>query len=343
MPAVRLALSAPHVVRSRFSPPPAVLASRALALLVGVAIDAVIADPRGGHPVALFGRAADRMRRRCWRDSRVTGALFWLGCVGPPVLLGALAERATVRCRLASGAALAAGTWCALGGTTLAREGRHLARTLEVGDLPEARRRLAALCARESTGLPETELARATIESLAENTSDAVVAPLLWGLAFGLPGVLGYRAVNTLDAMVGYRSPAYARFGWASARLDDIANLVPARLTGLLAAALAGRVGGSRRQAMRVLRRDGGAHPSPNAGRCEAAFAGALGIRLGGANSYAGQVDSRPALGEGAWPVRADVGRAVTLSRSVGMAAAGLVAAVGLGAVSIRLRRAGGR
>src|SRR5690606_35444198 len=129
-------------------------------------------------------------------------------------------------------------------------------------------------------------------------TSDAVVAPLFWGAVAGVPGLLAYRAVNTLDAMVGYRSPRYVRFGWAAARLDDVANHVPARLTG----AITVLAGPDRRRALAVLRRDGHRHPGPNAGRCEAAFAGALGVTFGGTNVYGGKVEHRPAMGDGPPP-----------------------------------------
>ena len=137
------------------------------------------------------------------------------------------------------------------------------------------------------------------VESVAENTSDAVVAPLVWGVVAGLPGLIGYRAVNTLDAMVGYRSATWARFGWGSARLDDVANWAPARLTGVLAALLAPVAGGSPAAAWHAMRRYGGRHPSPNAGRCEAAFAGALGVRLGGTSTLRGgrRAPARPRPG----------------------------------------------
>ncbi len=166
------------------------------------------------------------------------------------------------------------------------------------------------------------------MESVAENTCDAVVAPLLWGAAAGVGGLLGYRAVNTLDAMVGHHTMRYERFGWAAARLDDVANLVPARLTAALAVALAPAVGGSRRRALRTVRRDGAAHPSPNAGRCEAAFAGALGVSLGGTNVYQGLAERRGTLGDGPPPGPADIDRAIRLSRLITAAAAVLAAAV---------------
>jgi adenosylcobinamide-phosphate synthase len=136
----------------------------------------------------------------------------------------------------------------------------------------------------------------------------------------GVGGLLGYRAVNTLDAMVGHRDMRYERFGWAAARLDDVANLVPARLTAVLAAALAPAVGGSGRAALRTVRRDGAAHPSPNAGRCEAAFAGALGVSLGGTNVYQGRPERRGTLGDGPPPGAADLDRAIRLSRLITVA-----------------------
>ena len=138
----------------------------------------------------------------------------------------------------------------------------------------------------------------------------------------GLPGLLGYRAVNTLDAMVGHRSPRYARFGWAAARADDVANWLPARVTAALTVGCAPLVGGSAAGALRAWRRDGAAHPSPNSGRCEASLAGALGLRLGGRNVYGSRVEDRPPLGDGRPPGTADVPRAVALSRAVWIAAA---------------------
>jgi adenosylcobinamide-phosphate synthase len=204
---------------------------------------------------------------------------------------------------------------------------------LSQDDLPAARVRLGHLCARDPAGLGREALARATVESLAENTSDAVVAPLWWALLGGIPGVLGYRAVNTLDAMVGYRNARYERFGWAAARVDDLMNLAPARITGVLAVLAAPVVGGSRKAALRTLRRDRRSHPSPNGGHCESAFAGALGVRLGGSNSYHGDTELRPAMGDGPAPAVADIGASVRLSQVVSYAAAvaTVAAAVALG------------
>jgi adenosylcobinamide-phosphate synthase len=192
---------------------------------------------------------------------------------------------------------------------------------LERADLAAARGRLGHLCGRDPSALDEPELARATVESVAENTSDAVVAPLFWGALAGLPGLVGYRAVNTLDAMVGHRSPRYERFGTAAARLDDAANFVPARLTAGLTGVLAPAVGGSRAKTLLTWARDGDRHPSPNAGQCEAAMAGALGVRLGGRNTYEGRVEERPELGDGPSPTAEDIRRAARLSTMVGRAA----------------------
>lgn len=291
-------------------------------MLAGVAIDAVLADPRRGHPVALFGRGVAALEGRLYGDARTAGVLHTGLCVGSAALLGLVATRAGGP--VPRGALSAAATWSVLGGTTLGREGVAMAELLEADDVAGARRRLSHLCGRDPSLLEPAELARATVESIAENTSDAVVAPLFWGAVAGVPGLLAYRAINTLDAMVGHRSARYERFGWAAARLDDAANLVPARITGLLAALGAPLVGGSVRRAAAVLCKDGHRHPSPNAGRCEAAFAGALDVTLGGVNVYGDRVERRPEMGNGPKPEVADIRRAVRLARAIGLAAAGL-------------------
>ncbi|WP_312871595.1 cobalamin biosynthesis protein [Amycolatopsis acididurans] len=295
-------------------------------LAAGYLLDAVFGDPRRGHPVALFGRAAGALERRMWAGSRTRGVVFAAACVGAATGLGAVAQAATRRRPRARFALTALATWAVLGGRGLAEEGEAMARLLEDDDLPAARRRLSHLCGRDATNLGTKELARAATESIAENTSDAVVAPLCWGAVAGLPGLLGYRALNTLDAMVGHRSPRYERFGWAAARADDVANLVPARVGALAATACAPLVGGSPKRAWRVWRRDAHRHPSPNAGQVEAAFAGALDIRLGGVNTYGSRTEDRGTLGDGPAPGPADLRRSVRLSRAVGAAA--LAAAV---------------
>ena len=308
----------------------------AAGLAAGYVADALLADPSRGHPVALFGRAAGALEQRCYQDSRMRGALYAAACVGGTAALGCVAARGARARPAAAVATMAAATWSVLGATSLRREAAAIGDLLEAGDVDGARERLPRLCGRDPRGLDEREIARAVVESVAENTSDAVVAPLFWGAVAGVPGLLAYRAANTLDAMVGHRSERYSRFGWASARLDDALNLAPARLTGALTVALAPKVGGSRREAWRTLRADGAKHPSPNAGRCEAAAAGALGLQLGGTNAYESRIEHRPYLGMGRRPRGFDIARANRLSAAVSTSAA-----VGLSVGVLAVRAAG--
>ncbi len=304
------------------------LPADAAGLLIGYALDAALGDPRRFHPVAGFGRAAGALERRLYAPRRRAGLAFTAVAVGAPVLAGVAAAALTRRRPVARATLVAAATWTVLGGRTLRKEARIMARHLHHDDLAAARGRLGHLCGRDPSALDGPELARATVESVAENTSDAVVAPLLWGAVAGLPGLLGYRAANTLDAMVGHRSPRYARFGTPSARLDDLLNLAPSRLTGLLTVAVAPIAGGRPAETLRVWRRDRDDHPSPNAGQCESAMAGALGVRLGGRNVYAGRTETRPFLGDGPRPAVPHLRRAARLCGAVGLTAALLAAGV---------------
>lgn len=289
-----------------------------MGLLAGFLLDGLLGDPPRWHPVAGYGRLAARLERRTYAPTVAAGAGHAALAVGVPVAVAATAATATRRRPVARAVLVAAATWTVLGGASLRRQARSLAAELGSGDLAAARRRLPNLCGRDPSTLDATELARATVESVAENTADAVVGPLVWGAVAGLPGLVGYRAVNTLDAMVGHRSPRYARFGTASARADDAANLGPSRLTAALAVMAAPLVDGSPVHTVAVWLRDGHRHPSPNAGQVEAAFAGALGVRLGGRNTYAGRVEQRPTLGDGQRPGLADIDRAARLSAAVG-------------------------
>ncbi|MEV8352894.1 cobalamin biosynthesis protein [Streptomyces niveus] len=289
----------------------------------GLLADRLFGDPRRGHPVAAFGRAAGAVERVLWRDHRGWGALHAVVCAGGTAGAAALVARG-VRGRGAVSVALtAAVTWTVLGGTSLGREARAVGGALAAGDVEVARERLPHLCGRDPEALDEGQIARAVVESVAENTSDAVVGALVWGALGGVPGLVAFRAVNTLDAMVGHRSPRLLRFGWASARLDDVAGWPGARLTAVLAAV----AGGAPARALEAVRRDAGRHPSPNAGPVEAAFAGALGVRLGGTLAYGGRVEHRPVLHGGGRPVEvADIERAVRLSHRVGVLALGVCA-----------------
>ena len=306
----------------------------AVGLAAGYLLDLAFGDPRRWHPVAGFGTAAGALERRLYRPRRRNGAVFTAVAVGTPAVAGAGIAHLTRTRPIVRAVVVAGVTWTVLGGRTLRTEARTMAGHLERDDLVAARGRLGHLCGRDPSALDERELARATVESVAENTSDAVVAPLFWGGVAGLPGLLGYRAANTLDAMVGHRSARYARFGTASARLDDVLNLIPSRVTGLLTLAVAK----DRREAMRVWRRDRNDHPSPNAGQCEAAMAGALGVRLGGRNVYFGRSEVRPFLGDGPKPSAADARRAARISGAVGAGALLLAAGLRLAFRSARSR-----
>ncbi|HEY9416548.1 MAG TPA: CobD/CbiB family cobalamin biosynthesis protein, partial [Pseudonocardia sp.] len=244
---------------------------------MGVAADAVLGDPVRWHPVAGFGRLAAGYERRCYADSRPAGLNHLTVCAGTAVGAGLVAAVAVRRGGpVAEVTAVGLVTWAVLGGRSLAGEASALADSLAADDLASARARIPNLCGRDPQSLDADGMVRAGCESVAENTSDAVVGPLLWGAVAGLPGLLGYRAVNTLDAMVGHRSERYRNFGWAAARTDDVLNLAPSRLTAALIVVLAPVLGGGPGAALTAWCRDAGAHPSPNAGPVEAAAAGAL-------------------------------------------------------------------
>jgi len=283
--------------------------SRALGLALGFAADRLAGDPQRWHPVAGFGQLSDALERRLHADSRARGALHVALLVGAAAYAGRRLGDGTVP--------TAAATWVVLGGRSLDREAAAVQELLDAGRLDDARRRLTHLVGRDTSRLDEGEVARAVIESVAENTSDAVVAPLVWGALLGPAGLLGHRAANTLDAMVGHRGARYGRFGWAAARLDDALNLPGSRLT----AALTVLLGADRAGALRAWRRDAAAHPSPNAGPVEAAFAGALGIRLGGTNTYGDRVEDRAVLGDGQPAAAHDVPRARELATWVDVGA----------------------
>lgn len=330
------------------------------ALLAGWLADEVAGDPRRLHPVAWHGRLAGCLERRWraggqsdlerrwragghrdgWRgDRRGAGAAYVAALVAVPAVVADLAERRLTAAgprrrggpppsrRVRRLVLLAAVTWVALGGRSLRREAAGVATAVAEGRLDAARARLPALCGRDPDGLAADGLCRAAVESVAENTADAVVAPLLAGAVAGVPGVVAYRCANTLDAMVGYRAPGYERFGWTAARLDDALGWLPARVTAALVVLAAAVVAGSPRGAAVVWGRDGRRHPSPNAGVCEAAFAGALGVRLGGENRYGDAAETRGPQGDGPPPTPRDVRTAIALSRVVGLAAAVLAGA----------------
>jgi adenosylcobinamide-phosphate synthase len=311
--------------------------ARAAGLVLGFAADRLLGDPARHHPVAIFGQAAGTVERAVWADDRPTGVAYTAVLVGGTGVTGLAVDRLTREHPLVRTFATAATTWAVLGGRSLGREAALVHGHLDRGDLPAAREQLTHLVGRDPSRLDAGEISRATVESVAENTSDAVVAPLLAGAVGGIGGLVAYRAANTLDAMVGHRSARHLRFGWASARLDDLLNLAPARLSALLGAALAPLVGGRPGDAFSAWTRDAHRHPSPNAGPVEASFAGALGIRLGGTNVYGDRVEHRAEMGDGRPARPDDIQRAVRLADAVGLAST-LVSA-GIAARPSRARR----
>lgn len=269
----------------------------------GLLLDQSLGElPIDPHPVAAFGTAMRGIEERLWNDGRGAGVRYTALGLTSGMLAGTLVGSTT------------AATYVSVAGRMLGDTALKISDCLARGDLGAARALLPALVGRDPTQLDEDEIARAVVESVAENTVDAIVAPACWGAVGGAPAVMVHRAANTMDAMVGHHSDRYERFGWASARVDDVLNWAPARITaGLVMVARPSAA----KQVRRVVSRDAGGHPSPNAGVAEAAFAGALGVRLGGVNQYAGRVEHRATLGDGRPPAVPDIARAVELSRDV--------------------------
>ncbi|MGE2836035.1 adenosylcobinamide-phosphate synthase CbiB [Mycobacterium sp. SMC-4] len=300
------------------------MTARAAGLLLGHVADRVFGDPRRFHPVAGFGRTAALVERNWYADSRTRGVGYVLALVGGATLAAAGAER-RARHPVARTLLTATITWAVLGGRSLEREAMTVHRLLERGDHDGARRRLRHLVGRDTTTLSPPEIARAVVESVAENTSDAVVASYFWGAVAGVPGLVAHRAANTLDAMVGHHNQRYENFGWAAARFDDLLGLPGARVSGALTVA----AGPDRRGALAAWTRDARRHPSPNAGVVEACFAGALGLQLGGTNTYYGdRREQRALMGDGRHPVPADIPETGRLARTVARGAAVTAAAV---------------
>lgn len=307
------------------------MSGRAVGLVAGFAADVVWGDPRRWHPVSGFGALATALEQRGYGDSRVSGLRHTTVLVGSAILAGSALQRVSRRRPVLDAGMTAALTWATLGGRSLTREARLVHGHLLRGDLESARMQVTHLVGRDPSLLDAQGVARATIESVAENSADAVVAPLFWGAVAGPAGLIGYRAANTLDAMVGHRSPRYHRFGWSAARLDDLLNLLPARLTAVLTVAVSALLGsgpGGPGDALTAWRRDAAGHPSPNAGPVEATFAGALGITLGGVNTYGGLVEDRGTLGHGPPAGVADVPRATRLAGYVAVSALIVSAAI---------------
>ncbi len=291
-------------------------------LLIASVLDVLVGDPHWlSHPVRVMGRGIAWFDYGIRRICRSAISLCLAGvclAVGLPIAMFLITS---VIIEEAGGFAEWLGSALSIGLASMTLAARDLwdhARAvddpLQVGELPAARRAVAMIVGRDTDGLSESEVARATVETVAESTADGVIAPLLYLAIGGAPLALAYKAINTLDSMIGHRDNHYVDLGWASARLDDVANWIPARLAGVLLICGAGLMTSQLEpicRGWRVFRRDGGKHPSPNSGRPEAAMAGVLGVRLGGANFYDGVRHDRPILGpEGREPGPGDIASA---------------------------------
>ncbi|MGB5838399.1 MAG: adenosylcobinamide-phosphate synthase CbiB [Albidovulum sp.] len=309
-------------------------------MLVAMALEAVLGWPRPlyaaiGHPVTWIGALITGIEKWLNLDDTGTHARRVSGSVAALAIIGCTAEIVwIVSWLLPDGwlGVLLAGVlaWPLIATRSLHDHVRAVSAPLGAGDLDGARSAVAMIVGRDPSRLDEAGVARATLESLAENTSDGIVAPLFWGVIFGLPGIAAYKAINTLDSMIGHRTPRYEAFGWASARIDDVVNLIPARLTGLIFALASKR----RRTAWEVMLRDARHHRSPNAGWPEAAMAGALNVRLSGPRAYGDRVADEPWVNAGAAdPDAFDIDRGLRLYRHAMLALAGVLAVLALPAL----------
>ncbi|MFZ5450184.1 MAG: adenosylcobinamide-phosphate synthase CbiB [Thermodesulfobacteriota bacterium] len=309
-----------------------------LPFLLAYLLDLLLGDPPGWpHPVRLLGRIIQYWESTLYQDRVGAGALFWLAVMGTTfvLLFGVLLFMALVP----PWAGVAVLTYCLYAGLatrSLHQESLMVEEALGRGDLEGARAHLALIVGRETAHLSPDEIRRAVIETVAENLADGVVAPMFYILTLGLPGLFFYKAANTMDSMVGYKNYWYLRFGKVAARVDDVLNFIPARLTALLMIFATVLLGLDWRGACRSLWRDRSHAASPNAGWPEAAMAGALGVRLGGPSTYFGRLVDKPFIGEARQPLdRRRYRQAVRLLYSTSL----LMAALTL--VSLQLSHAG--
>ncbi len=307
------------------------------AMALAMAVDGALGWPAGlyariGHPVTWIGRAITACDRHLNHDTHSPARRRLAGVATLLAVLALASVPAYAISRLLPGGIMglilnAFLAWPLIAARSLHDHVSAVAAPLIAGDLAGARQAVSMVVGRDPAALDAAGVARAALESLAENTSDGIVAPIFWGVLLGLPGIAAYKAVNTLDSMIGHKTPRFTDFGWASARFDDLVNLAPARLTGLLFAGISGQWQSS----VAAMRADAARHRSPNAGWPEAAMAGALGIRLSGPRLYGGQITQEPWVnGAAPDPAPADLARGLALYRQ-----AMLALGIGLGAAAI--------
>lgn len=279
-------------------------------ILLAVFLDWLIGDPRWlPHPVKFFGRFAlylEEPLRRIFADAKIAGIVTVLAVLGITAgVFGGLIFLAGIIHPALKDIVSVALIYSGIAARDMIRHSSAVVEALEAGSLPEARGSVAMICGRDTDRLDELEISRATIESVAENMVDGVTAPLFFAALGGPVGIMVYKAVNTLDSTFGYKNERYKDFGWASAKVDDLANFVPARITAVLVPVAAFILMLKPVSSWNVLWRDRLNHPSPNAGHTEAAVAGALGIQLGGLSYYFGRPSVKPTLGDAVTPIRA--------------------------------------
>ena len=306
------------------------------AMAVAMVVDALLGWPswlfaRIGHPVTWLGRLIGAIDATWNRASDPPALRRAAGIAGALLVIAfSVVVGWVLQVLLSSGwiqiALVGILAWPLVALRSLHDHVVAVASPLRAGDIAAAREAVSRIVGRDPSALDEAGIARAAIESLAENASDGIVAPVFWGALFGLPGILGYKAINTLDSMIGHHNERHEAFGWAAARIDDVANFIPARLTGFLFVLLAPR----RSEALSCMTRDARRHRSPNAGWPEAAMAGALGVRLSGPRIYHGSITNEPWLNEGARdPRAADIGEALTVYRRAMLLLGGVLAILG--------------
>lgn len=274
-----------------------------LQIIAAVVLDLLIGDPQWfPHPVRFIGRLALAVERPCRRlvtDPRFAGAAAAVIVVGSTVLVtwGVLAAARSVHPLIGDVAGILI-IYTGIAARDLVKHSTDVYRSLIAGDLEEARRRVAMICGRDTDRLDQRGVVRSTVESVAENMVDGVTAPIFFAALGGPIGIMAYKAVSTLDSTFGYKNEQYREFGWASARLDDVAAFLPSRLTAIVVPIAAFVLGQNAVRSISVYLRDRAKHPSPNAGQSEAAVAGALDLQLGGLSFYQGKPSNKPTLGD---------------------------------------------